>query len=107
MAVRNNVAVYALRLRGESSLNVRALQGQPVLDRLTEATGGRQFQLEKSDDRLAAFFAQLQEELRSQYSIGYQFQGASLDRGFHKIAVKLKQPGLRAFTRQGYYSDAQ
>ncbi|HXU37023.1 MAG TPA: VWA domain-containing protein [Blastocatellia bacterium] len=103
MALKNNVIIYAIRVPGDGSLNVRDLQGRPVLDRLTEATGGRQFHIDR-DEQLAGFFTKLQDELRSQYSIGYQFQAASSDHSFHKLAIKLKQATLKAFTRRGYYS---
>src|SRR6185295_18619209 len=104
MALKNNVIVYAIRVSGDGSLNMRDLQGKPVLDRLTEATGGRQFHLDVDENQLAGFFTKLQDELRSQYSIGYQFKAASSDRSFHKLTIKLKQANLRAFTRRGYYS---
>ncbi len=104
MALKNNVIVYAIRVSGDGSLNVRDLQGKPVLDRLTEATGGHQFHLDGDEDQLAGFFTKLQDELRSQYSIGYQFQAAPSDHSFHKLTIKLKQANLRAFTRRGYYS---
>ena len=74
-----------------------------MLDRLTDATGGRQFHLDGDENQLAGFFTKLQDELRSQYSIGYQFQASSSDRSFHKLTIKLKQANLRAFTRRGYY----
>lgn len=104
MALKNNVIIYAIRVSGDGSLNVRDLQGKPVLDRLTEATSGRQFHLDGDENQLAGFFTTLQVELRSQYSIGYQFQTASSGRSFHKLTIKLKQATLRAFTRRGYYS---
>ena len=105
MALRNNITIYALRLPDENSLNVRDLRGKPVLDRLTQTTGGRQFYLNSDNDRLARFFDSLQIEMRSQYSIGYRFQSLSSARGFHRIAIKMKDPDLKAFTRSGYYSE--
>ena len=107
MALRNNVTVYAIRLPGANSLNAREQQGKPVLARLTETTGGRQFHLDGGEGQLAGFLNKLKEELRSQYSIGYQFQSASSARSFHKITIKLLQPALRAFTRSGYYSRSE
>jgi len=107
MALKNNVIIYAIRVSGDGSLNVRDLRGKPVLDRLTEATGGRQFHLDGDENQLAGFFTKLQDELRSQYSIGYQFQAASSDRSFHKLTIKLKEATLKAFTRVGYYSGMQ
>ncbi len=104
MALKNNVIIYAIRVSGDGSLNVRDLRGKPVLDRLTEATGGRQFHLNGDENQLAGFFTKLQDELRSQYSVGYQFQAAPSDRSFHKLTIEMKQPNLKAFTRRGYYS---
>ncbi|SRR6266404_1794730 len=105
MALKNNITIYALRLPDENSLNVRDLRGKPVLDRLTQTTGGRQFYLNSDNDRLARFFDRLEIEMRSQYSIGYRFQSLSSARGFHRIAIKMKDPDLKAFTRSGYYSE--
>lgn len=105
MALKNNITIYALRLPEENSLNVRDLRGKPVLDRLTETTGGREFYLNSDNDRLARFFDRLEIEMRSQYSIAYRFQSLSSARGFHKIAIKMKDPDLKAFTRSGYYSE--
>jgi VWFA-related protein len=107
MALKNNVAIYAIRLPDEHSLNVRDLRGKPVLDRLTETTGGWQFHFDGDMTRLAGFFSKLQEELRSQYSIAYQFQSGSSARSFHKITIKVKQPNLKALTRSGYYSGSE
>jgi len=105
MALRNNVTIFALRLPDENSLNVRDLRGKPVLDRLTQSTGGRQFHFDGDESQLARFFDALQVEMRSQYSIGYRFQSPSSARSFHRIAIKMKEPNLMAFTRSGYYSE--
>jgi Ca-activated chloride channel family protein len=104
MALKNNVTIYAIRLPDERSLNVRDLRGKPVLDRLTATTGGSQIQFDGDMGRLSSFFSRLQSELRSQYSIGYQFQPGTSARSFHKISIKVKRPDLRAITRSGYYS---
>jgi Ca-activated chloride channel family protein len=105
MALKNNVTVYALRLPSESSLNVRDLRGKPVLDRLTQSTGGRQFHFDGDESQLARFFDNLQGEMRSQYSIGYRFQSSPSAQTFHRIAIKMKEPNLKAFTRSGYYAE--
>ena len=107
MAVRNNVTIYGIRLPGENSLNGRAQQGEPVLAQLSESTGGRQFYFDGGAGQLAGIFNKLQDELRSQYSIGYQLQSPSSVNRFHKIAIKLRQPALKAFTRSGYYARSE
>jgi Ca-activated chloride channel homolog len=105
MALKNNVTVFALRLPDENSLNVRNLRGKPVLERLTEMTGGRDFHFDGNAGQLAKFFDALQGEMRSQYSIGYRFQALATARNFHRIEIKIKEPNLKAFTRNGYYSE--
>jgi Ca-activated chloride channel family protein len=107
MAIRNNVTVYGIRLPDAHSLNARNQQGKPVLARLSEATGGRQFYFDSGAGQLADIFKQLQDEVRSQYSIGYQFQTPSSNSIFHKITIKLRRPALKAFTRSGYYSRSE
>jgi VWFA-related protein len=101
------VTVYGIRLPDEHSLNARNQQGKPVLARLSEATGGRQFYFDSGAGQLADIFKQLQDEVRSQYSIGYQFQTPSSNSIFHKITIKLRRPALKAFTRSGYYSRSE
>ena len=107
MALKNNVVIYAIRLPDENSLNVRDLRGKPVLDRLTETTGGRQFHFDGDKSQLVGYLRKVEDELRSQYSIGYQFQAGSSARSFHKITIKVKQAALKAFTRSGYYSGSE
>ena len=107
IAIRNNVTVYAIRLPDENSLNARDQQGRPVLARLSETTGGRQFYFDSGAGQLAGIFNQLQDELRSQYAIGYQCQTSSSASSFHKITIKLRQAALKAFTRSGYYSRSE
>lgn len=107
MAIRNNVTIYAIRLPGEHSLNARNQQGKPVLVRLSETTGGHPFYFDNGAGQLAGILNQLQDELRSQYAIGYQFQVPSAVSRFHKITIKLRQPALKAFTRSGYYSKSE
>jgi Ca-activated chloride channel family protein len=109
MASKNNVIIYAVRVPGEGSLNVHDLRGRPVLDRLTQATGGGQAYFDGNQNQLAAFFARVRDELRSEYSIGYQFTDSIASPTFHKLTINVKSNSgpLRAFTRKGYYSGGQ
>src|SRR4030095_7683007 len=56
MAIKNNVIIYAIRMSSDGSLNVRDLRGKPVLDRLTEATGGRPVPLNGGEEARAGLF---------------------------------------------------
>src|SRR5262249_40395953 len=109
MASKNNVIIYALRVPGDGSLNVHDLRGRPVLERLTQATGGGQAYFDGNHNQLAGFFAKVQDELRSEYSIGYLFTDSIASPSFHKLTINVRSisGSLRAFTRKGYYSGGQ
>jgi len=47
-------------------------------------------------------YSQIQEELRSQYSLGYRPDRA--EAGYHKIHLKTKQKDLTVQARNGYYA---
>jgi hypothetical protein len=50
-------------------------------------------------------YSQIEEELRSQYSLGYSPDRADLAAGYHKISVKTKEKDLVVRAREGYYLD--
>jgi VWFA-related protein len=53
---------------------------------------------------LDEIFQIIEEELRSQYSIGFVPANGTHDGKFHKLEVKVLMPGLRASARRGYYA---
>jgi len=78
------------------------VDGGQILQRLSRETGGSFFEV--SDNKpISAIYAQLEEELRSQYSVGYTPDGDASP-GYRKIHLATKQPGLLVETRDGYYS---
>ena len=77
--------------------------GRPVLERISRETGGRLFEVSKKHT-LGDIYAELQEELRNQYNIGYTPDRVGADRGYHRIRLAAKQKDLIVQTRDGYYS---
>jgi VWFA-related protein len=71
------------------------------LRKLAEETGGRMFEVSKKKP-LRAIYQELQEELRSQYSVGYTPSGRT-DSGFRRIRIMPKNRDLKVQARQGYY----
>jgi hypothetical protein len=53
-------------------------------------------------DTLSKAYADINDELRHQYSIGYT-SDATENRGFRRIHLSTKQKGLLVTTREGYY----
>lgn len=74
--------------------------GKKILEQISKETGGRMFEVsgKESADKI---YAQIEEELRNQYSLGYSPAGASP--GYHRLEVKTKQKDLIVEARQGYY----
>jgi VWFA-related protein len=53
---------------------------------------------------LEEIFQIIEEQLRSQYSIGFTPANAAHDGKFRKLDVKVLTPGLRVSARRGYYA---
>jgi VWFA-related protein len=69
------------------------------LRRIADETGGGYFELQKTTD-LAPTFTRVAHELHSQYVLG--FTPTQLDGKIHKLAVRMKQPGMTARARRSY-----
>ena len=93
--------VYAIGLESNYFNGQRMVKSRPDrgLKRLADETGGGYFELEKTSD-LAPTFTHVAYELHSQYVIG--FTPTQLDNRVHKLAVKMKQPGMTARARRSY-----
>ncbi|HKI05394.1 MAG TPA: VWA domain-containing protein [Thermoanaerobaculia bacterium] len=93
-ARRAGVTIYSIGL-GES-LDKRKLS------RLAEETGGRSFFL-KGVEELPGIYAQVEQELRSQYLIAYQSTNTSGGSTFRAVELKVDKPGTEVKTIRGYY----
>jgi VWFA-related protein len=77
--------------------------GKKVLERISKETGGRLFEVSKKEP-VDQIYAQIEEELRHQYSLGYTPDRANAaEPGYHKIEVAVKQKDLAVQSREGYY----
>ncbi|MEO7649359.1 MAG: VWA domain-containing protein, partial [Bryobacteraceae bacterium] len=76
------------------------------LRRMTDDTGGRVMRVDRRNS-LQDIFAQLQEELRSQYAIGFTPANPRKDGSFRKLEVKVRDKNLKVQTRKGYFATSQ
>jgi VWFA-related protein len=90
-ATREDFMIYAI------GFEKTGLGGQVTV--LADATGGGYFQVPNDAD-LAATFAQVAEELRHQYLLG--FTPRALDGKTHRIVVQVNRPGIRVRARKEY-----
>lgn len=80
--------------------------GNGDLRRMSEETGGRMFEVGRRTT-LEDIFRQIQEEMRSQYAIGYTPLNPAKDAAFRRIEIKTRQRDLKVQARKGYYADAR
>ena len=77
--------------------------GKKILARISQETGGRMFEVSKKLT-VDQIYAQIEEELRNQYSVGYTPDRANAGGGYHKIQLVAKRKDLIVQTRDGYYA---
>ena len=78
--------------------------GKKILEQMSRETGGRFFEVSKKLP-IEQIYADLDEELRNQYGLGYVPDKADIAVGYHKIHVTVKPKDLIVQTREGYYAD--
>ena len=78
--------------------------GKKVLEQMSKETGGRFFEVSKKEP-IDQIYSDINEELRSQYGLGYVPEKADATPGYHKINLTAKQKDLAVQTREGYYAD--
>jgi VWFA-related protein len=76
--------------------------GKKILQQISKETGGRFFEVSKKET-VDKIYAEIEEELRSQYSLGYT-PDKDTGAGYHKIVVTVKDKELGVQARDGYYS---
>jgi len=77
--------------------------GKKVLQRISQETGGRMFEVSKKLT-VDQIYQEIQDELRNQYNLGYTPDRASDGPEYHKIHVVTKHKDLVVQARDGYYS---
>jgi Ca-activated chloride channel family protein len=103
MAQRADAIIYTI------STNVSGTKGagDKVLERMADATGGRAFFPFQIRDVTNAF-AEIQDELRSQYAVSYKPADFKADGHFRTIEIVANdRKNFRVRARRGYYAPAQ
>ena len=127
-AVRSNMAIYTMDLRGLQALvaggeaqnasmrgtspysgqsSINALNSnfttQESLVTLASDTGGRAF-LDSND--FGKVFKGVQEDTSTYYLLGYHSSNPARDGRYRRITVKVNLPGVKVDFRRGYYAPA-
>lgn len=109
----NQVAVYGT-LVGDSALPVYGFldrfhmplqMNDNLLTKYTVVTGGG-VDAELSTNAIERSFAKISEQVRDQYTLGYNSHLSVMDSRFRKIEVRVLRPNVRVIAKQGYYPTA-
>jgi Ca-activated chloride channel homolog len=96
---RNEVIVYSIGI-GDPAYGVNS----GVLKKITQETGGRAF-FPRNEGDLDKAFAQIDEDLRSQYMLAYTPVNGAKDGSFRTIQLRVKnQKELTVRHRRGYFA---
>lgn len=77
--------------------------GGSAMRKMSDETGGRVYKVDRKHT-LDQVFKELQEEMRSQYSIAYTPLNERKDGSYRKLEIKLSNKDLKAQARKGYYA---
>ena len=77
-----------------------------ILPKYAFLTGG-QFDSEYHRNGIEESFAKITEEVRNQYTLGYNTHEPMMDEKFRKIEVQVTRPGFTVLAKDGYYPSAQ
>lgn len=105
-AQKADVMIYSIYYVDSSVYGGGGLSYAPSnsdLRRMSEETGGRMFEAGRRTS-LDDIFRQIQEEMRSQYVVGYISSNSARDGAYRKIDLRTKQKGYKVQARKGYYA---
>lgn len=99
-AESHDIAIYLISVRRTEYRP----PGNPAVQQLATQTGGRVFLVDKGDGN-AQVFSEVEQELRSRYTITYRRGEAPATGGFHQLRILINsERRLQAHYRTGYYA---
>lgn len=102
LAKRSEVAIYTIAIRGRDAGSRGFNEAEFVLRQFAQETGGRSF-FPSSANELEGIYAQIGDELASQYTMAYVSRNPRRDGQWRRIVVRTTRPNAVARTKQGYY----
>jgi VWFA-related protein len=77
--------------------------GEGYLKKMSDETGGHVYKVDRKHN-LDQVFKELQDEMRSQYAIGYTPTNDKKDGGFRKLDLRVADKSMKVQARKGYYA---
>lgn len=107
-AQRSDLIIYSVDIADRAFYWGRGAfyQGDSVLKKLSDETGGRVIRVDRASDTAAAF-GQIADELRTQYLLGYTPPDIHGVGSFRKIHVQVRNGDYKVQARRGYYAPTE
>jgi VWFA-related protein len=105
-AQRSNAMIYVILIADTGFYGGWGYSGYSASKRLAEETGGRLINVGNNGKKLQAAFAQIEDELRTQYAGTFTPTNAKMDGTFRHISLECRGDGLKVQTRKGYFAPA-
>ena len=103
LAKRSETAIFTIALRDAQGQTQGFREAEFVMRQLAQETGGRAFFPARIED-LSGVYAQIADELASQYTLGYTSKNQRRDGAWRRVVVQLTRPSMTARTKRGYYA---
>lgn len=108
-AQKANAIIYVILIADRGfysggSIMLGGYNGDALMHRMAEATGGRVIDVGNNGKKLEAAFQQIEDELRTQYVASYVPLNTSFDGKYRAVDVQCKGDGLKVLARKGYYA---
>jgi VWFA-related protein len=108
LLLTHEISVYAIGVdaaaipgyRKLATMNIPGTYNANILPKYASATGGQVFP-EFTRSSIEAAYAEITEEARNQYTLGYGIRSAAGN--YREIEVRVHRPGLRVYAKTGYY----
>ena len=109
LLLTHEISVYAIGVdaaaipgyRKLETINIPGTYNANILPKYASATGGQVFP-EFSRSSIEAAYAEITEEARNQYTLGYSIHSPTGN--YREIEVRVHRPGLKVYAKTGYYS---
>ena len=103
LAKRSETAIFCIGLQGrDASVSRGFREANFALRQLANDTGGRAYFVSDIKD-LSGVYAQIADELSSQFTLGYTSKNTRLDGAWRRLVVRINRPSVTVRTKQGYY----
>jgi len=103
-AQKSNAMIYVILIADTGFYGGWGYNGYSAADKMTKETGGRLINVGNNGKKLEEAFAQIEDELRTQYVATYTPTNAKLDGTFRHLGLECRGDGLKVQVRKGYFA---